>query len=148
MVNLGVIAQRVNSQKYEVLIGASGDNLVLLQNASLSVSHSEFREPTTGGSNVYFSGAPDNVLSGTILYTSDLVSGGGTGGDINEWLTRTNGEYSLFTIVVRLTNAGGTAQTYTFTSGAKLTSLVIYKGAEGATKADVTFILSGDPVIA
>ncbi len=146
MVNIGDVAKRVNSQKYQVFIGtADADNYQLLQNASLSLTHSEFREPTTGGGIVYYSGLPDNVLSGTILYTSDFLTGSAVG-DIQNLLTTTNGEYATFPIKVKLTAADSTISTFTFAS-AKLTSCVIYKGVEGAAKADISFVLLSDPVL-
>ena len=141
MTNVGLIAQRINSQKYEVLLGGT-DSLVLLQNASLNMSHSEFREPTTSGSNVYYSGLPDNVLSGTILYTTDLFDNA-VNSDLKALFDQTNGEYAEKTIKITLTDFSGSSHTYTFTG--KLTTCVVYKGAEGAVKADITFVLLGNP---
>ena len=151
MADLGTLAQRVNSQGYKIFINST-DGYALLQNASLSLSHSEYREPTTSGGNVYYSGAPDNVLSGTLLYTTDLANNTATPENtIEDWFTKTNNEYVTKTLIVKLTDFEGTVTTYTFStssnSGAKMTSCVIYKGSEGAVKADISFILIGDPSI-
>lgn len=147
MADLGTLAQRVNSQGYKIFINST-DGYALLQNASLSLSHSEYREPTTSGGNVYYSGAPDNVLSGTLLYTTDLANNTATPENtIEDWFTKTNNEYATKTLIVKLTDFESTVTTYTFTNGAKMTSCVIYKGSEGAVKADVSFVLMVDPAI-
>ena len=147
MTDLGTLAKRVNSQGYKIFINST-DGYALLQNASLSLSHSEYREPTTSGGNVYYSGAPDNVLSGTLLYTTDLANNTATPENtIEDWFTKTNNEYATKTLIVKLTDFEGTVTTYTFTDGAKMTSCVIYKGSEGAVKADVSFVLMVDPAI-
>ena len=73
MTDIGSLDQRINSQGYEVHINSgASEEYVFMQNASMSISHSEFREPTTSGINVYYSGLPDNVLSGTLLFTTDF----------------------------------------------------------------------------
>ena len=54
MADIGSLDKRVNSQGYRVYINTSSDDeYIFMQNASMSVSHSEFREPTTSGINVY-----------------------------------------------------------------------------------------------
>ena len=51
----------------------------LVQNARVLISHPIFREPTTSGGVATYTGAPDNTISGTLLFTRD------------EWDDATNG---------------------------------------------------------
>ena len=147
MVSIGDVAKRVNSQNFKVYISTSdSDEFTLMQNASLNMSHSEFREATTSGSVVYYSGLPDNTLSGTILYSTDFGNTNSANA-LEDWMTTTNGEYATKNIRVKLTGADATTTVFQFTSLAKLTSCTVYKGQEGAVKADITFILAGNPVI-
>lgn len=145
MTDIGVIAQRINSQGFKVYLDLTTDVLYnYLQNASLNISHSEVREPTTSGL-VYYSGLPDNTLSGTLLLTTDLITGAADTGGLKGWLTRgSDGEYPTKALVLKLTDASATTSSYTFPS-AKLASAVIYKGQEGGTKVDVTFVLLSNP---
>ena len=149
MASIGSLDKRVNSQGYRVYINTSDqDEYIFMQNASMSVSHSEFREPTTSGINVYYSGLPANVLSGTLLFTTDFGNAN-SGAALEDLLAATaGGEYPIKPIVIKLTDNQSSAATTIFTySQAKLTSCTIYKGQEGAVKADVTFVLFGNPAI-
>jgi hypothetical protein len=149
MTDIGSLDQRINSQGYEVHINSgASEEYVFMQNASMSISHSEFREPTTSGINVYYSGLPDNVISGTLLFTTDFGNSSNSAA-LEDLLAATNGgEYPIKPIYVKLIDNQGTSKTTTFYySQAKLTSCTIYKGQEGAVKADVTFVLFGNPAI-
>jgi hypothetical protein len=151
MTDIGSLDKRVNSQGYQVYINTVDDEYIFMQNASMSISHSEFREPTTSGINVYYSGLPDNVLSGTLLFTTDFgaTQSPATEASLNELLAATvGGEYPIKPITIKLIDNQGTSKTTTFAfAQAKLTSGTIYKGQEGAVKADVTFVLFGNPTI-
>ena len=57
----------------------------LVQNARVLISHPIFREPTTSGGVATYTGAPDNTISGTLLFTRD------------EWDDATNGFENLLT---------------------------------------------------
>lgn len=145
MTDIGVLAQRINSQNFKVYLDTGTDEeYKFLQNASLNMSHSEFREPTTNGGLIYYSGLSDNTLSGTLLLTTDLITGS-TVGDLDSWMTvNAYMEYPIQALKITLTDASGTTSSYSF-SQAKLASCVIYKGQEGAVKADVTFVLFTNP---
>ena len=97
MADIGSLDKRVNSQGYRVYINTSSDDeYIFMQNASMSVSHSEFREPTTSGINVYYSGLPDNVLSGTLLFTTDFGNTNTNDTALEDLLAATNGgEYPI-----------------------------------------------------
>ena len=149
MTDIGSLDKRVNSQGYQVYINTVDDEYIFMQNASMSISHSEFREPTTSGINVYYSGLPDNVISGTLLFTTDFGNSHSDSAALEDLLAATNGgEYPIKPIYVKLIDNQGTSKTTTFYySQAKLASCTIYKGQEGAVKADVTFVLFGNPAI-
>ena len=69
---IGVATKKVNSKKMEIWVGSSGNTWTLLQNARVSISHPVFREPTTSGGVVTYTGAADHSISGSLLFTTDL----------------------------------------------------------------------------
>ena len=73
MADLGLTAQAVNAKKMQLYIGSAGTNneWKLVQNARVLISHPVFREPTTGGGVVTYTGAPDHSISGSLLFTSE-----------------------------------------------------------------------------
>jgi len=138
------LAKKVNSGEFQVYITsiAAGNFYAEMQNARLLISHSEFREPTTGGTVVYYSGQPDNSLSGTLLYTVEQWDRGTTG-----WaalLSRTNGEVKLDVFKVQLKGEDGTTDTFTF-NNAKISVVDFSKPVEGGIKIDISIVLPTDP---
>jgi len=145
MTDFGTLAARVNSQAYTVSItNSTTGEYLFLQDARMVLAHTELKEPTTSGGNVYYSGTDSNRLIGTILYTKDAFIQANIGFNTT-LLTRANGEVPLFTMVIFLTSAGGTTTTFTYSSLAKVESVDILKAAEGATKIAVSYILINDP---
>lgn len=147
MGNVGTEATKVNAAKYQVFVSSVSNEWSFLQDANLTLSHPEQPEPYTSGSITYYSGAPRNRLTGTILYTSDMWSAATLG-----WtalMTKSNGEFPLFTLIVRETDKSGTStnNVMTFTNGAKLESISINKAVEGAVKVNISIILTIDPTI-
>jgi len=145
MTDFGTIAAKVNSQAYTVTItNSSSGEYLFLQDARMVFSHTELKEPTTSGGNLYFSGTPTNRLIGTIIYTKDLFTQANIG--FNTILfTRTNGETPTFAASIVLTSRGGTSTTFTFTALLKIESADVLKAAEGGTKVAVSFIIIDDP---
>jgi len=145
MTDFGTEAAKVNSQAYTVSItnSATGEYL-FLQDCRMVIAHTEFKEPTTSGGNIYYSGTPTNRLIGTVLFTKDTWSQSNIG--FSALFARTNGEAVLFTGVVTLTPKTGSATVFTFTNKMKCESVDVTKAAEGATKLAVSFILTDDPV--
>lgn len=145
---IGTEAQKINSGKYTLWVRNAADNAedewIELQNKRLVLSHAEIREPTTSGGVVYYSGAPDNILTGTLLFTRDLWNDSTYG--LTALLTTSNGEYTTRKLKFRLTDSAGTAMT--FTQNCKITVVDINAGAEGGTKVDVSFIMIGNPTVA
>ncbi len=98
-----------------------------------------------------YTGAPDNTITGTLLFTRD------------EWNTATNGFAALLggatgaNIVevpakswnVKFTDVSGTVAVVRLTfTNCKLSVVDISKSAEGAVKADITIICPGEPATA
>ncbi len=145
MTNFGTEAAKVNSQAYTVEItNSTTGEYLFLQDARMVFSHTELKEPTTSGGNLYFSGTPTNRLIGTILYTKDTFTQTNIG--FNTILfTRTNGETPTFSASIKLTSKGNTTTTFTFTALLKIESADVLKAAEGGTKIAVSFIIIDDP---
>ena len=152
MADYGDLAEAVNAKKMQVFVGsdASDGTAVtnqwkLVQNARVLISHPIFREPTTSGGVATYTGAPDNTISGTLLFTRD------------EWDDATNGFENLLTIssggevesnswIVKFTDVSGTSTDSTLTfASCKLSVVDISKSVEGAVKADITVICPGEP---
>ena len=148
MVDMGLTAQAINAKKMQLFIGTGDDDeWLLLQNARVLISHPIFREPTTSGGVATYTGAPDNTISGTMLFTRD------------EWNDSNNG---FINIIAPATDSGEVESNYwnikfvdvsgdsavvrlTFSS-CKLSVVDISKSVEGAVKADITVICPGEPV--
>lgn len=145
MTDFGSLAARVNSQAYTVSItNSTTGEYLFLQDARVVLAHTELKEPTTSGGNVYYSGTDSNRLIGTILYTKDAFIQANIGFNTT-LLTRSNGEVPLITLQIFLTSAGNTTTTFTFTTLAKVESVDVLKAAEGATKIAVSYVLIADP---
>ena len=148
--------KEVNAKKMQIFIGSSGgvtgSEWKLVQNARVLVSKPIFREPTTGGDVVTFTGAPDNSISGTLLFTYDEwttanASGATNTSGLKALLTAdATGEVLSKTWVIKFTSmdASSSATTLTF-ANCKLTVADISKSAEGAVKVDISVVCPSDP---
>ena len=144
--------KEVNAKKMQIFIGSTSNEWKLVQNARVLVSKPIFREPTTGGDVVTFTGAPDNSISGTLLFTYDEWTTANTSGATNTsglkaLLTAdATGEVLSKTWVIKFTSmdASSSATTLTF-ANCKLTVADISKSAEGAVKVDISVVCPSDP---
>ena len=148
--------KEVNSKKFQVFIGStgsSGSEWKLVQNARVTVSHPIFREPTTSGGVVTFTGAPDNSISGTLLFTYDEWTTANSAGATNTsglkallTVDTASGEVPFKTWVIKFTSldASSSATTLTF-ANCKLTVADISKSVEGAVKVDISVVCPSDP---
>ena len=144
--------KEVNSKKFQVFIGSTSNEWKLVQNARVTVSHPVFREPTTSGGVITFTGAPDNSISGTLLFTYDEWTTANTSGVTNvaglkALLTPDAvGEVIPKTWVIKFTSldAAASATTLTF-ANCKLTVADISKSVEGAVKVDISVVCPSDP---
>jgi hypothetical protein len=145
--------KEVNSKKFQVFIGSTSNEWKLIQNARVTISHPIFREPTTSGGVVTFTGAPDNSISGTLLFTYDEWTTANTIGATNTsglkaLLTPdvTSGEVLSKTWLVKFTSIDASASNTTLTfANCKLTVADISKSVEGAVKVDISVVCPSDP---
>ena len=142
MGDLGLTAQAVNAKQLQVFIGSASNEWKLVQNARVLISHPVFREPTTGGTVVTYTGAPDHSISGSLLFTRDEWNDS-TNGFAN-LIAITNGEVEKNSWLVKFTDVSAGATTLTFTNS-KLSVVDISKSAEGAVKADITVVCPDEP---
>lgn len=143
--------KEVNSKKMQVYIGSTSNEWKLIQNARVLISHPIFREPTTGGSVVTYTGAPDNSISGTLLFTTDEWTTANTSG-----VTGVSGLKALLTIgansevlnktwLVKFTAVDNAATNTTLTfENCKLSVADISKSVEGGVKVDITVVCPSD----
>lgn len=145
MTDFGALASRVNAQAYKITItnSTSGEYL-FLQDARMILAHTEFKEPTTSGGNIYYSGTPTNRLIGTVLFTKDMFIQANIGFNTTLF-TRTNGEVPVISSTIVLTSEGGVAATFTYTAKLKVESVDVTKAAEGGVKLAISYILTDDP---
>ena len=144
--------KEVNAKKFQVFIVSTSNEWKLVQNARVLVSKPIFREPTTGGEVVTFTGAPDNSISGTLLFTYEewttANSSGATGvAGLKALLTAdATGEVLAKTWLIKFTSMDSSASNTTLTfANCKLTVADISKSAEGAVKVDISVVCPSDP---
>lgn len=154
MADLGIVTEAVNAKQMQIYIGSAGANneWKLIQNARVMLSHPIFREPTTGGGVVTYTGAPDHSISGSLLFTRDEWNTANAGAAVTAksglagLLVLSNGEVPLKSWVVKFTDVSGasTNATLTFTN-CKLSVVDISKSVEGGVKADITIVCPDEP---
>jgi len=144
--------KEVNAKKMQIFIGSTSNEWKLVQNARVLVSKPIFREPTTGGGVVTYTGAPDNSISGTLLFTYEewttSNSSGATGvAGLKALLTAdATGEVLSKTWLIKFTSMDSSASNTTLTfANCKLTVADISKSAEGAVKVDISVVCPSDP---
>jgi hypothetical protein len=154
MADLGVVTEAVNAKQMQLYIGSAGSNneWKLVQNARVMISHPIFREPTTGGGVVTYTGAPDHSISGSLLFTRDEWNTANAGSAVTAksglagLLTIANGEVPLKSWVIKFTDTTGTSTSATLTfTNCKLSVVDISKSAEGGVKADITIVCPDEP---
>ena len=145
--------KEVNSKKFQVFIGSTSNEWKLVQNARVTVSHPIFREPTTSGGVITFTGAPDNSISGTLLFTYDEWTTANSSGVTNVsglkallTVDATSGEVLAKSWVIKFTSLDAAASNTTLTfANCKLTVADISKSVEGAVKVDISVVCPSDP---
>ena len=145
--------KEINAKKFNIYIGSASNEWKLIQNARVLVSHPVFREPTTSGGGVTYTGAADHTISGTLLFTTDEWTTANSSGVTNvaglaALLTpdSTSGEVLTKTWLVKFTdmNSSSTTTTLTF-ANCKLSVADISKSVEGAVKVDITIVCPDEP---
>mgnify|MGYP003148892887 FL=1 len=139
---IGDATKKVNSKKMEVWVGTTSNTWTLLQNARISISHPVFREPTTSGGVITYTGAADHSISGSLLFTTDSWTTSTYGFDALS--TPANGEVPAVSWAVKFTDAASTATTLTFTN-CRLTAFEVSKSTEGGVKVDISLVCPEEP---
>ena len=148
MADIGTAGEEVNAKQFQVFIGSTGNEWKFLQNARVLISHPIFREPTTSGGVITFTGAPDHNISGTLVYSRDVWDDGSSN-DLKSLSTIVNGEVSANSWLIKFTDVSGssTGNTLTFTN-CKLSVVDISKSIEGGVKVDITVACPDEPTSA
>ena len=145
--------KEINAKKFNIYIGSASNEWKLVQNARVLVSHPVFREPTTSGGVITYTGAADHTISGTLLFTTDEWTTANSAGVTNvaglaALLTpdATSGAVLTKTWLVKFTdmNSSSTTTTLTF-ANCKLSVADISKSVEGAVKVDITIVCPDEP---
>ena len=145
--------KEINAKKFNIYIGSASNEWKLVQNARVLVSHPVFREPTTSGGVITYTGAADHTISGTLLFTTDEWTTANVAGATNvaglaALLSpdSTSGEVLSKTWLVKFTdmNSSSTTTTLTF-ANCKLSVADISKSVEGAVKVDITIVCPDEP---
>lgn len=146
MGDLGTIGERVNANKMQIYVGTTSNQWKLLQNASVSIAQPIIREPTTDGGVLLFTGAPDNSISGSLIFTRDEWNDATNGFKIKLLRSSSTGEVPATDWLVKFTDVSGVATNGTLTfDDSKLAIVNIVKGVEGAVKADISIVCPSFP---
>jgi len=154
MGDIGTDGQEINAKGFQIYIGSTANQWRLLQNARVSIGHPIFREPTTDGGVVLFTGAADHNISGTLVFTRDewntnIVAGVTNISGFRDLLAVTNGEVPIKSWIVKFTDTSGSATNTTLTfTNCKLSVTDINKSPEGGTKIDITVVCPDEPTTA
>lgn len=145
MTNLGTDGQEINAKLFQIFIGSTSNEWRLLQNARVLISHPIFKEPTTSGGVVTYTGAPEHSISGSLLFTRDEWDNATTN-DFKSLLTTANGEVPKNSWLVKFTDVSGVATNTTLTfTNSKLSVIDISKSTEGGVKVDITVVCPDEP---
>ncbi len=155
MVDIGTTTETVNSKLFKVYVGANDtsgaitpgtEQWKLLQNARVLISHPIFREPTTSGGVVTFTGAPDNSISGSLIFSRDAWTASTFGLEDLVTASATTGEVPLRVWTVKFTDVSGAVTNTTLSfNNCKLSVVDISKSVEGGVKVDITIVCPDEP---
>lgn len=153
MGDIGTDGQEINAKLFKIYVGSSSNEWKFLQNARINISHPIFREPTTSGGVLTFTGATDNTITGSFIFSRDewttsIVAGVTNTSGFRDLLVQstTTGEVPEKSWIVKFTDvsAVSTGTTLTFTR-CKLSTTEISKSTEGGVKVDVTIVCPVEP---
>jgi hypothetical protein len=155
MTDLGIVGEEVNAKKFQVYVGANDisgaitagtEEWKLLQNARVLISHPVFREPTTSGGVKTFTGAPDNSISGSLIFSRDSWTATTFGLEDLAGASSTTGEVPLKVWTVKFTDVDGASTNTTLSfNNCKLSVVDISKSVEGGVKVDITIVCPDEP---
>jgi len=152
---LGLDGGEINAKQFKIYVGANTspptyteatNEWRVLQNARVLISHPIFREPTTSGGVVTFTGAPDHNISGSLIFTRDSWTASTFGFETLLAVGSTTGEVPTRNWSVKFTDVGGTDTNTTLTfTNCKLSVVDISKSVEGGVKVDITIVCPDEP---
>lgn len=145
MVDIGDATKRLNSRATKLFIRPSAADLewLELQDKSFNPKHNILVEPTTSDGIAAYTGALNGTLTGTILFTTDMIDAVGGYKEIATVSTTTK-QLPIKTWKIKTTDFANTTKQWTFT--AILEDFDLNGAVEGGTKYDIVLrILSFDP---
>ena len=139
----------INAKQFEIYVGSSTANQwKILQDARVTLMHPIILEPTTGGNVATFTGAPNNVITGTMIFTVDSWQSSAIATyDLDTLSTLTSSEVPANSWYVKFTGIDASTKTLTF-ANCKLSIVDISKEVDGGVKVDITIICPSDPTTA
>ncbi len=140
----GTFNDRVNTRSTKLFVRPAALDIewVELQDKELRTGHPVSVEPTTSAGVAGYSGAVASTLTGTLLFTTDVVAAVGGFTELN---TTVNNNVPIKTWKLKLTDFGGTTQIWEVQ--AMLEDFGISGPAEGGTKFDILLRILTDPII-
>jgi hypothetical protein len=145
MANVGV-GQKVNSRAYTLHVRPSATDLeyIQLQDKNFEPNHPVIVEPTTSGGVTGYTGAlTDGRISGTCLFTDDMLTTVGGYSELAQ-VNASSKNRPVKTWKLIFTDFAGGTETVTCTG--MLERFSLHGPAEGATKYDIVIrILTFDP---
>ncbi len=136
MADVGTKATLVNSRATKLFIRPSASDLeyVELQDKNLNPSHRVLTEVTTGAGVTAYTGALDATLTGTALFSTNMVTAVGGYKEIAT-INSTTKQLPIKVWKVKVVDFTGTTQTWTISG--MLETFEFSGGAEGALKYDI-----------
>tara|TARA_R110000824_G_scaffold12908_2_gene56348 strand:- start:3612 stop:4040 length:429 start_codon:yes stop_codon:yes gene_type:complete len=132
----------INAKQFEIYVGSASNQWKILQEARVTMMHPIILEPTTGGNVSTFTGAPNHVITGTLVFTIDSWTTGTFG--LDALSTVTSSEVPINDYLVKFTGIDASTTTLTF-ANCKLSVVDISKEVDGGVKVDITIICPSDP---
>jgi len=138
MVNIGEIAEIVNSEHVTLEVGA--DNYILLDDLDIAIHRTENRSPTTGAGPCYNIGQGDNFFTATFLVTTPELS------TLNALtVPDSNGDMTETAWKIVATDVSGNSKTFAATG--YLRDIDFHKnGNEAKSTIDIFVRITGDTV--
>lgn len=138
------INDKVNSKATKLYIRPASTDIeyVQLQDKELRTGHPVLIEGTTSGGATGYSGTLQSTLTGTILFTTDMVSA--TGG-FTEISTPSNGQVPTKTWRLKLTDFNGDTEIWEV--DAILEDFRLFGADQGGTKYDIVLRILTEPTI-
>lgn len=139
--SVGAVAALVNTRATKIFIRPSGTDLeyIELQTKNLNPSHNVLVEPTTSAGIVAYTGALNGTLSGTLLFSEDMITDTG-GYQLIATVDPNTLQLPVITWKIKTVDFAGITQTWTMLG--MLENFELIGEAEGALKYDILIRLT------